>query len=63
MSNRYAALENFIDYEDINKDWENIEDNIKTSAKEILGVYKFKQHKQWFDEERSVFFLNQRKLA
>jgi len=48
-------LENFNDSEDINRVWENIKENIKTSAKESLGLYVFKQHKSWFDEECSRF--------
>jgi hypothetical protein len=39
--------------EDINRAWENIKDNIKTSAKESLGLYGWMQHKPWFDEEYS----------
>jgi hypothetical protein len=31
--------------------WENIKENIKTSAKGIPGLHELKQHKQWFDEE------------
>jgi len=32
ISNRFAALENLSDSEDINGAWENIKENIKTSA-------------------------------
>jgi hypothetical protein len=32
-SNRFAAVENLSDSEDINRDWENIKENIKTKAK------------------------------
>jgi len=28
---------------------------IKTSAKDSLGLYELKQHKPWFDEERLLF--------
>jgi tRNA(Ile)-lysidine synthase TilS/MesJ len=35
---------------DNNRAWEIIRDNIKISAKEILGYYDLKKHKQWFDE-------------
>jgi len=41
-------LENLSDGEDINLAWENIKENIKTSAKESLGIYELKQHKPWF---------------
>ena len=46
---RLAALENLDDSKDINRAWENIKENIKTSAKESLGLYELKQHKPWFD--------------
>ena len=39
---------------DTNRAWENITENIKTTAKEL------KQHKPWFDEE-CLGFLDQRK--
>jgi hypothetical protein len=48
--NRIAALENFGDSEDINRAWENIKENIKTSAKKSLSLYELTQHKSWFDE-------------
>jgi hypothetical protein len=31
--------------------WGNITENIKTSAKESLGLYELQQHNSWFDEE------------
>ena len=40
--------------------WENIEENIKTSAKDNLGLRELKQHKPWFYEER-LGSLDQRK--
>ena len=46
--------------EDINRAWENIKENIKTSAKESLGLQELKQHKPWFDEE-CLGVLDQRK--
>jgi hypothetical protein len=61
-SNRFASLENLNDSEDINRAWENIKDNIKSSAKDSLGQYELKQHKPWFEEE-SLQFLDQRKQA
>jgi len=45
MPNLFSALENLNDSDDINRAWENIEENIKTSAKESLGLYELKQHK------------------
>jgi hypothetical protein len=40
VTSRFAALENLSDGEDRNRTWENIKENIKTSAKEILGLYE-----------------------
>jgi len=60
ISNRFVALENLNDSEDINRVWENIQDNIKISAKVALGLTDWKQHEPWFDEE-SLGFLDQRK--
>ena len=62
ITNRFAALENFNDDEDIDRTWENIKENIKTSAKESLGLHELKQNKPWFDEE-CFGFLDQRKRA
>jgi len=62
ISNRFAALENFNDREDIKRVWENIKQNIKTTAKGSLGLYIFKQHKSWFDEESSRFLEQKSKL-
>jgi len=55
-------LENLSDDEDINRAWENIKENIKTSAKESLGLQELKQHKPWFDKE-CLGFSDQRKQA
>jgi hypothetical protein len=44
---------------DINAAWEKIKENIKTSAKDSLGLFKLRQHKPWFDEE-CLRFLNQK---
>ena len=40
--NRFAALGNISDDGDINRAWENIKENIKTSAKESLGLHELK---------------------
>jgi hypothetical protein len=37
-------LGNLSDDKDINRAWENIKENLKTSAKEILGLHELKQH-------------------
>jgi hypothetical protein len=55
-------LENLSDDKDINRAWENIKENIKTSANESLGLQELQQHKPWFDEE-CLGFLDQRKQA
>jgi len=60
--NRFAALENLSDSKDINRAWENIPENIKTSAKDSLGLHELKQHKHWFDKE-CLRCLDQRKQA
>jgi hypothetical protein len=44
-------LENLSGDEDINGASESIKENIKTSAKESLGLHRLKQHKPWFYEE------------
>jgi hypothetical protein len=43
-ANRFVALENLRDTQDINRALENINENIKTSAKESLCLYELKQH-------------------
>ena len=55
-------MENLNDSKEINGAWENIKENIKTSAKGSLSLYELKQHKPWFDEE-CLGFLDQRKQA
>jgi hypothetical protein len=51
ISRSFASLENISYDKNINRDGMNIKENIKTSAKESLGLNKLKQHKPWFDEE------------
>jgi hypothetical protein len=62
ITKRFAALENLIDDEDIDRAWESIRENIKTSAKESLGLHETKQHKPWFDEE-CLGIVDKRKQA
>ena len=62
ISNRFVTLENLNDNEDINWDWENTIENIKTSTKESRRLYKLKQHKQRFDNERSGFLIKGSRL-
>ena len=44
MSNRFAALGNLSDNDDINKAWENLQENIKKLREDSPGVYELKQH-------------------
>jgi len=62
ITNRFAALKNLSDDEDIRRPWENIKENIKTSTKDSLGLHELKQHNPWFDEE-CLGVLDQRKQA
>ena len=55
-------MENLSDGEDINRAWENIKVNIKTSAKKSLDLHDLKQHKPWFYIE-CLRFSDQRKQA
>ena len=55
-------MENLSDGEAINRAWENIKEDIKTSAKESPGLHELKQHKPWFDEE-CLGLLDKRKQA
>jgi len=48
-------LEILNDSKDINRAWEYINENTRTSAKESLGLYELKQHKTCFDEDVGVF--------
>jgi hypothetical protein len=62
ISDRFAALENLRDGDDINRAWEDIKEDVRTSAKDSLGRYELKQHKPRFGQECSRF-LDQRKQA
>ena len=62
ITNRFAALENLNNDEDVDRTWENIKENIQTSAKESLGLHELKQNKPWSHEE-CLGFLDQRKQA
>ena len=53
---------NYITLHYIHRVWENIKENIKTSAKDSLGMHKLKQHKPWFDGE-CLRILDRRKQA
>jgi hypothetical protein len=62
QSNRFAASENLEDTGGINRVWENISENVKSSAQESLGYCESKHCKPWFDEECSKL-ADQRKQA
>jgi len=62
ITNRFTALRNLNNDEDVNSTWQNIKENIQTSVKESLSLHEFKQKKPWFDEE-CLGFLDQRKRA
>jgi hypothetical protein len=40
ITNRFATLENLNVDEDVNRVWKNIKENIKTSAKDSLGLHE-----------------------
>jgi len=61
-TNRFAASDNLNDGEDINTAWENMKENVKTSASESLDLHELKHHTSWLDEE-CLGFLDQRKQA
>ena len=44
ITNRFATLENENDDDDVNRTWENIKENIQTSAEESLGLHELKQN-------------------
>jgi len=45
ITNSFTALENLSDDKAINRAWENIKENIKTSAIKNRGQHELKQHK------------------
>ena len=61
ITNRFAALENSDDDENVNRIWENIKENIQTSAKES-GSARLEQNKPWFDEECLGFWIKGSRL-
>jgi hypothetical protein len=62
VSKRFAALKDLDTEVEINSAWETIRENIKISAKESLGYFKFKKHKPWFDEGCSELLYQKNKL-
>ena len=59
ISNRFAAVENLSDSEDINRAWENIKENVRTTANESLGLHELKRYKLWFDEKCLGFLIKE----
>jgi len=54
IKNEFAALESLDNiHVDIRRARESIRENIKALAKESLGYYDLKQHKQLFDDENT----------
>jgi len=51
ITKRFAALGNLRDSWDIDRAWENIEEDITTSIGESIGLCELKQHRPCFDEE------------
>jgi len=62
ITNRFATLENLNDDEDVNRTWENVKENVQTSAKLSLGLHELKQNKTWFHED-CLGSLDERKRA
>jgi hypothetical protein len=56
------ALENLSASDNINRASKNIQENIKTSAKDSLGLHELKQHMPWFDEDVYVFYIKGSRL-
>jgi hypothetical protein len=61
ITNSFTALENVSEDEDINRAWESIKENIKTSATESLGLHERKQHKPQVRRDASRHFRNKKK--
>jgi len=58
ITNRFAALENLNNDEDVNWSFEHIKENIQTSAKENLGLHELNQNIPWFDEDYLVLWID-----
>jgi hypothetical protein len=55
VSKRFSTVENLNDNKDVNSAWGNIEENVKSSAKNSLGLNELKQRKPRFHEECLCF--------
>jgi hypothetical protein len=61
ITGRFEALHILNDSEDINRAWENIQEDFNNSAKDSIGLHELKQHKTWFDEESLSFQIKVRR--
>ena len=57
ITNRFAALGNISDDGEVNRAWENIKENIKTSAKESLGLHELKQLNPGLMKNAYIFWM------
>jgi hypothetical protein len=62
ISKRFATVDNLNNSKDINSAWSNIEENVISSATNILGLNELKQHKPWFDEQCLRFYIKGSRL-
>jgi len=58
----FAVLENLSNDKNISRAWENIKENIKTSAKESLGLQELKKHKPCLLKECLILLDQRRRL-
>ena len=63
ITNRLAVSENLNDDEDVNRTWENIKENIQTSAKDSLGLHELKQNKPWFIHYKITIASNYHEMS
>ena len=63
ITNMFAALEILNDDEDVNRTWENIKENIQTSAKDSLGLHELKQNKPWFIHYKITIASNYHEMS
>jgi hypothetical protein len=62
IKNKFAALENLDDNDDINRAWETIRQNIRILAKESIALWESKSYKPLFDED-CLKLVDRRKQA
>jgi hypothetical protein len=59
ISNMFAAFENLHNREDITRAWENIQENIRSSYKDSVVLYKLRHHKPQFWRMFTLFRSNE----